>query len=99
MANGAHPFEVGGIGCEGMTGLPVILGGDRNEHETFIQAAGHGHCLRLSGELFFLWTGALTCVSDAAIFHGYVVELCSTEPAPASRALPPLVDHRVLLRQ
>ena len=46
VANGSgRPIEVGVIGREGMTGLPVVLGGDRNEHETFIQAAGHGHCL------------------------------------------------------
>lgn len=48
VANGSgRPIEVGVIGHEGMTGLPVILGGDRNEHETFMQAAGHGHCMRV----------------------------------------------------
>lgn len=35
--------EVGVIGREGMTGSSVVLGGDRSEHETFMQAAGHGH--------------------------------------------------------
>ena len=46
VANGATtPIEVGVIGREGMTGLPVVLGGDRNEHETFMQAAGHGHSI------------------------------------------------------
>ena len=49
VANGdTRPIEVGVIGREGMTGLPVVLGGDRNEHETFMQAAGHGHCLRVT---------------------------------------------------
>ena len=48
VANGdTRPIEVGVIGREGMTGLPVVLGGDRNEHETFMQAAGHGHCIRV----------------------------------------------------
>ena len=47
VANGKHPIEVGVIGREGMTGLTVVLGGDRNEHETFMHAAGHGHCIRL----------------------------------------------------
>ena len=48
VANGSgRPIEVGVIGHEGMTGLPVVLGGDRNEHETFMQAAGHGHCMRV----------------------------------------------------
>ncbi len=41
--NGKRPIEVGVIGREGMTGLAVVLGGDRNEHETFMQVAGEGH--------------------------------------------------------
>ena len=47
VANGdKRPIEVGLIGREGMTGLPVILGNDRNANEVFIQAAGQGHCIR-----------------------------------------------------
>lgn len=46
VANGARPIEVGIVGREGMTGLPVVLGGDRNENETFIQVAGHGLTMR-----------------------------------------------------
>lgn len=48
VANGKseRPIEVGLIGREGMTGLPVVLGGDRNEeNETYIQAAGSGQCI------------------------------------------------------
>jgi CRP-like cAMP-binding protein len=47
VANGEskHPIEVGLIGREGMTGLPVVLGGDRNDNETFMQAAGSGQCM------------------------------------------------------
>ena len=37
--------EVGLIGCEGMTGLPIVLGNHRSPHATYIQAAGMGHCL------------------------------------------------------
>jgi CRP-like cAMP-binding protein len=47
---GKRPIEVGLIGREGMTGLPVILGNDRNSNEVFIQAAGQGRCLR-AGDL------------------------------------------------
>jgi len=43
---GKRPIEVGLIGREGMTGLPVVLGNDRNDHETFVQFAGEGHCIR-----------------------------------------------------
>ena len=46
--DGKHPIEVGLIGREGMTGLPVVLGGDRNDHETYMQAAGSGQCIRAS---------------------------------------------------
>jgi CRP-like cAMP-binding protein len=48
VANGAkNPgIEVGIIGREGMTGLAVVLGDDRAQHETYIQVAGKG--LRIS---------------------------------------------------
>ncbi len=42
---GKRPIEVGLIGREGMTGLPVILGNDRNSNEVFIQSAGKGRCI------------------------------------------------------
>ena len=46
VASGSkRPIEVGLIGREGMTGLPVILGTDRNSNEVFMQAAGRGQCL------------------------------------------------------
>ena len=48
VANGAkRPIEVGLIGREGMTGLAVVLGNDRNAHETFMQVGGHGQCMRV----------------------------------------------------
>ena len=30
------------IGCEGFTGLPIVLGNDRSPYETFMQVAGDG---------------------------------------------------------
>ena len=42
-----RPIEVGIIGRDGMTGLAVVLGGDKGEHETYIQAAGEGRCIRV----------------------------------------------------
>jgi len=41
-AGANHNIEVGIVGKEGMTGLPVLLGIERPIHETFIQTAGHG---------------------------------------------------------
>ena len=46
VADGKRPIEIGVIGREGMTGIAVLLGGDRNDHDTYMQAAGHGHCIR-----------------------------------------------------
>jgi CRP-like cAMP-binding protein len=41
VANGSRPIEVGMIGCEGMTGLRVVLEGDnRAVLETYMQVAG-----------------------------------------------------------
>jgi CRP-like cAMP-binding protein len=41
-ANNHKRLEVGLIGCEGITGLPIVLGNDRSPHETFMQVAGNG---------------------------------------------------------
>jgi CRP-like cAMP-binding protein len=50
VANGSgkKAIEVGIIGREGMTGLAVVLGGDRPHHETYIQIAGDGQRLKAS---------------------------------------------------
>jgi len=41
-AGSHHSIEIGIIGNEGMTGIPVILQTERALHETFMQSAGHG---------------------------------------------------------
>ena len=47
VANGATQpsIEVGLIGREGMSGLAVVLGSDRPEHETYMQTPRSGLCL------------------------------------------------------
>jgi CRP-like cAMP-binding protein len=44
VADGSNKpsIEVGIIGREGMTGLAVVLGGERAQHETYVQVAGTG---------------------------------------------------------
>jgi len=44
QSNGKQ-VEVGLIGREGMTGLPIVLGNHRSPHATYIQAAGTGRCI------------------------------------------------------
>jgi CRP-like cAMP-binding protein len=41
QSNGKE-VEVGLIGLEGMTGLPIVLGNHRSPHATYIQARGMG---------------------------------------------------------
>ncbi len=40
--SGSRSIEVGLIGSEGMTGLAVVMGTDRAQHDTYIQSAGAG---------------------------------------------------------
>jgi CRP-like cAMP-binding protein len=43
IAKNSHKrLEVGLIGCEGYTGLPIVLGNDRSPNETFMQVEGNG---------------------------------------------------------
>jgi CRP-like cAMP-binding protein len=44
QSNGKQ-IEIGLIGREGMTGLPVVLGNHRSPHSTYIQAPGTGKCI------------------------------------------------------
>ena len=37
-----RPVECGLAGCEGLVGLPVVLGTDRGIHESVMQVGGHG---------------------------------------------------------
>jgi CRP-like cAMP-binding protein len=41
-AGAHHSIEVGVVGAEGMTGLPILMETDRATYETFIQTAGNG---------------------------------------------------------
>src|SRR4029078_4116196 len=45
----SHRLEVGIIGCDGMTALPVVLGHDRSPNETFIQVEGTGSRITADG--------------------------------------------------
>jgi CRP-like cAMP-binding protein len=41
-AAGDHIIEVGLIGREGMTGMPLVMGADRSPNDTSVQVAAHG---------------------------------------------------------
>ena len=44
QSNGKQ-VEVGLIGREGMTGLPIVLGNHRSPHATYMQMPGRGKCI------------------------------------------------------
>jgi CRP-like cAMP-binding protein len=48
--NGSHSVEVGLIGREGVSGVSIILGGDRSPHSCYAQAQGAAH--RISAKAF-----------------------------------------------
>jgi CRP-like cAMP-binding protein len=78
---GKRSIEVGIIGREGMTGLPLVLGHDRASHETYIQVAGTGHRLsaaKLRGAIDHsagLHRSLLRCV------HGFLLQTTQTAVA------------------
>jgi CRP-like cAMP-binding protein len=43
MAESDRPVECGLAGCEGLVGLPIVLGTDRGIHESVMQVGGRGH--------------------------------------------------------
>jgi CRP-like cAMP-binding protein len=43
VQSAAKRVEVGLIGCEGMTGIAVVLGGQSSPHSTYVQVSGDGH--------------------------------------------------------
>jgi CRP-like cAMP-binding protein len=45
-----HRIEVGVIGYEGVTGVPLIMGDPRAQHSTYMQIGGSGH--RIAQDLF-----------------------------------------------
>jgi CRP-like cAMP-binding protein len=48
IQRGGKEVEVGLIGREGMTGLPIVLGNHRSPHATYMQAPGKGHSISAS---------------------------------------------------
>ena len=64
QSNGKQ-VEVGLIGREGMTGLPIALGDHRSPHATFIQSPGMG--LRISATELRLATQASVSLRDALL--------------------------------
>ena len=79
--SGDRSIEVGLIGREGMTGLPVLMGTDRSPHETFVQNAGEG--LRISaGSLRKAMEQSRTLHRTFLLYaHAFVLQVTNTAMA------------------
>ena len=86
VANGdSRPIEVGLIGREGMTGLAVVLGSDRNFNEVYMQAPGQGHCIR-ANELRKAIDKSVTLHRSLLLFaHAFLEQATRTAVANGSK--------------
>ena len=82
VANGdERPIEVGLIGREGMTGLAIVLGSDRNSNEVYMQAAGQGQCIR-ANDLRTAIDKSVTLHRSLLLFaHGFLEQATRTAVA------------------
>jgi CRP-like cAMP-binding protein len=77
-ANKHKRLEVGLIGCEGITGIPIVLGNDRSPNETFIQVAGNG--IRIAADKLrkaILQSRSLECAL-LSFAHSFMNQTAST---------------------
>jgi CRP-like cAMP-binding protein len=93
----ASRVETGVIGCEGVSGIAVILGNDRSPHSTYIQMAGRG--MRMSAAE--LRKAAQTSPSLRTLLHKYVqtfiVQTAHTAIANARATLPQRLARWLLM--
>src|SRR5882724_9157078 len=84
VANGASKpsIEVGIIGREGMSGLAVVLGSDRAQHETYIQVAGSG--LRMDAKELRQAIDRSTTLPRAMLHYVHAFLAQTTTPALAN---------------
>ena len=88
VAGNSHKrLEVGLIGSEGMTGLPIVLGNDRSPHENFIQVAGEGS--RISANK--LREAMQQSRSLERVFLGFAHSFMNQTAIPPSRTARPLL--------
>jgi CRP-like cAMP-binding protein len=84
VANGTKKpsIEVGIIGREGMTGLAIIMGHDRAQHETYIQVAGRG--LRIAAAKLRVADERSTTLHRAMLRYAHAFLLQTTTTALAN---------------
>ncbi len=80
--SGDRSIEVGLIGCEGMTGLAVVMGTDRSPHQTFVQSAGTG--FRISANSLRRAMDTSRALHDTLLLYAHAFALQVTNTAMAN---------------
>jgi CRP-like cAMP-binding protein len=75
--------EVGVVGCEGMTGIPVLLGNSQSPHESYMQIAGTGHRLSVSALRTALAKSASLRTLMSRYVHALTIQMSHTALANA----------------
>ncbi len=77
-----HRIEVGMVGYEGMTGLAVVLGGDRSSNETVVQSSGRA--LRIGSGSLQKAMGASPTLTSALLRYVHVFMMQASQTAVAN---------------
>jgi CRP-like cAMP-binding protein len=90
-------IEVGIIGREGLTGLPVLLGADRAPRECFIQTSGEG--LRIPADDLRRAIAASASLHQHLLrfVHAFMIQMGQTALANGSRLLEERLARRLLM--
>jgi CRP-like cAMP-binding protein len=90
-------IEVGIIGPEGLTGVPVLLGMDRTPHECFVQIPGAG--LRMRVDDLRAATAASATLQQRLLrfVHAFTVQIGQTALANASHLIEERLARRLLM--
>lgn len=77
-----HRIEVGMVGYEGMTGLAVVLGGDRSSNETVVQSSGRA--LRIGSGSLQKAMGRSSTLTSALLRYVHVFMMQASQTAVAN---------------
>jgi CRP-like cAMP-binding protein len=70
--------EVGIIGREGVTGLPVLLGDERSPNDTYIQLAGSGHLLPVAALRSAMERSGTLRATMLRFVHAMAIQMANT---------------------
>jgi CRP-like cAMP-binding protein len=93
IGKNGHRLEVGIIGREGMTGLPVVLGNDRSPNETFIQVEGTGSRIAADDLRQAMRTSASLTRLLLNFVNAFLIQTSRTALSYARRATRPLAAY------